>query len=109
MKKCILLLSGLLLAGSMLAQSGSGVSSASIVPNPVESKAQVVFSEPVSENVTVWIKDLTGNTVYRMTFDGRNAVSSPVLLNLESLRKGLYICQVIGENGRIKTLKFQKS
>jgi hypothetical protein len=34
---------------------------------------------------------------------------SSVPLDVEALRRGIYICQITSQSGKVKTLKFQKT
>lgn len=57
----------ILASGSAFSQTNNpAVSSAFISPNPVEGKADLIFEEPLSENVSIVVKDLTGKTVYML-------------------------------------------
>ena len=100
-----------LILGGAFAQSPTGnpIASASISPNPVEDRAELNFDEPLGERVTVVIKDLTGKTVLSITpeMNGHDCTSIP--LELDAFRKGIYICQITGTSGKVKTLKFQKT
>ncbi|MFY7972249.1 MAG: T9SS type A sorting domain-containing protein [Flavobacteriales bacterium] len=111
MKRLLLLLVcmlGLAVAQSAVAQGGP-IGSASVSPNPVEGKANLTFESALNENVTIVIKDLTGKTmsIIRPEMNGEPCISIP--LEVESLRKGIYICQITTQSGKVKTLKFQKN
>ncbi len=111
MKRSVLIALLGVFAGCAFGQSLSGnpVGSSTIMPNPVEDKAEVVFEEPVTEGLTIVIKDLTGKLVYsiRPEISGGGCTSVP--LEIESLKRGIYILQVSSQSGKVKTLKFQKN
>lgn len=92
------------------AQSLNPIATAFISPNPVESKALLVFEEPVYEEVTVVVKDLTGKILFQVKPDTRGEECRQISLDmLESLRRGIYIVQITGSSGKMKTLKLQKT
>jgi len=101
----------LLLLGSAFAQSTAGnpIASASISPNPVEDRAELTFDEPLGERVTIVIKDLTGKTVLSIAPEMNSQDCTSIPLELDAFRKGIYICQITGISGKVKTLKFQKT
>ena len=85
------------------------VSTAFLSPNPVEGKAELTFDEPVMEDLHVIVKDLTGKVVFELKTDMPGYECRKIDLNMESLRRGIYICQIVGSSGKIKTLRFQKT
>ncbi len=111
MRKFLLLITAALLFNvSALAQSSNPIATASISPNPVESKAVLTFDEPVFEELNVVVKDLTGKVLYNFKPDTHGEECTAIRLDmLENLRRGIYIVQVTGASGKIKTLKFQKT
>ncbi|MCC6601171.1 MAG: T9SS type A sorting domain-containing protein [Crocinitomicaceae bacterium] len=88
---------------------GDPVSSAFISPNPVEGKAELMFDEPLAENVSIIVKDLTGKTVYMDRPEIILGESRQIPLQIESLKKGIYILQVTAVSGKVKTLRFHKT
>ncbi len=111
MKKQILFLfTALLMSVAGIAQSNNPIATASISPNPVESKATLTFDEPVHEEITVVIKDLTGKIISQIKPDTQGDACVAVRLDaVDSLRRGIYIIQITGASGKVKTLKFQKT
>jgi len=111
MRKILLLITAALLFNVMgFAQSGNPIGTASISPNPVESKAALTFEEPVLEDINVVVKDLTGKVLYNFKPDTHGEECTSVRMDmLENLRRGIYIIQVTGTSGKVKTLKFQKT
>lgn len=112
MKKKLLLFlfTTLISSGALMAQSGHPVTTASITPNPVESKAFLTFEEPMTEGFSLVVKDLTGKTVLQYRPDTRGEECTAVRLDmLESLRRGIYIVQITSDSGKVKTIKFQKT
>lgn len=98
-----------LAVGAVSAQTGNPISSAFVSPNPVEGRAELVFDEPLGENVNIVVKDLTGKTVYFLRPEIALGDCAHIPLDIESLRKGIYILQITGTSGKVKTLKFQKT
>jgi hypothetical protein len=90
-------------------QSGHPVSTAFLTPNPVEGRAELMFDEPVMEDLHVVVKDLTGKVVLDIKTDMPGNECRKIDLNMESLRRGIYICQIVGSSGKTKTLRFQKT
>jgi methionine-rich copper-binding protein CopC len=111
MKRLLLSVFASLLMSSMaVAQSSNPITSATVSPNPVESKASLTFDEPVNEVLTIVIKDLTGKVVSNFKSDYQGQEYSSVNLDMvESLKRGIYIIQITGASGKVKTLKFQKT
>lgn len=81
----------------------------SLHPNPVEDRATLVFDQPITGDVLLTVRDLTGKTVFsfRPDTDGEDCFRVP--MEMESLRRGIYILQVVFPNGKVKTLRFQKA
>lgn len=99
-----------LLSTAGLAQSSHPVNTAFVSPNPVESKAMILFEEPVFEELSVVIKDLTGKILYQFKPDTRGEECRQINLDMvESLRRGIYIVQITSHSGKVKTLKIQKT
>ena len=111
MKRLLLSVFAALLMSSMaVAQGNNPITSASVSPNPVESKASLTFDEPVNEELTIVIKDLTGKVVSNFKSDYQGQEYSSINLDMvESLKRGIYIIQITGASGKVKTLKFQKT
>ncbi|MDZ4752421.1 MAG: T9SS type A sorting domain-containing protein [Flavobacteriales bacterium] len=110
MKRLILLIVVTIGLGlTSFSQTTSPISTAFLTPNPVEGKAELMFDEPVLENLTVVVKDLTGKVVAEFKTDMPGTECKKIDLNLESLRRGIYICQIIGSSGKTKTLRLQKT
>jgi hypothetical protein len=78
-------------------------------PNPIEDRADLMFDQPLTESITITVKDLTGKTVYLLNPDTSGEQCSQVTLDFESLRRGIYIVQIVSQSGKIKTIKFQKN
>lgn len=78
-------------------------------PNPVEDRADLLFDQPLTESISITVKDLTGKTVYMLNPDVSGEQCTRVSLDIESLRRGIYIVQIVSQSGRIKTIKFQKN
>lgn len=97
------------LASSSVAQSSHPLSTASLSPNPAEGKTNLTFEEPINEAFTVVIKDLTGKTMFSVRPEFHGDACSSVPLDVEALRRGIYICQITSQSGKVKTLKFQKT
>jgi hypothetical protein len=85
------------------------ISTASITPNVSEGKAELMFEEPVTEQLTVVIKDLTGHVMLTVKSDMPGESCTMITLDIETLKNGIYICQITGSSGKIKTLKFHKA
>ena len=92
-----------------VAQAAHPVSTAFLSPNPVEGKAELTFDEPVMEDLYVVVKDLTGKIVFELRTDMPGDECKKIDLNMESLRRGIYICQIVDSSGKTKTLRFQKT
>ena len=103
----IILTVALSLAGN--AQSAHPLFSAVLSPNPVEDKVDLNFEQPIKEDLQIVVKDLTGKTVYTLhpTMDGEDCYR--VSMDLEFLRRGIYIMQITSTSGKTKTLKLQKT
>lgn len=73
----------------------------------VDGKTELVFDEPMNLSFTVSVVDLTGKVIstqqHAPSEDGCSAIELPVA----NLRKGIYMVQVIGGDGKTKTLKLQ--
>jgi hypothetical protein len=93
----------------MLAQSANTIAGAMLIPNPVEDKADLVFETPTRDELQIVIKDLTGKIVYQTRSDFRHEDCYKIPLDLDFIRKGIYILQVSGTSGRIKTIRLQKT
>lgn len=91
-------------------QSNHPMNTAFVSPNPVESKAAILFEQPINEEVMVVIKDLTGKILYQFKPDTRGEECRQINLDMvENLRRGVYIVQLTSNSGKIKTLKIQKT
>jgi hypothetical protein len=90
-----------------LAQSGS-LSTAFLSPNPVEDRVDLNFEQPVKEDLHIVIKDLTGKVVYSMNPETGGEECYRIAMDLDFLRRGIYIMQVMSPSGKTKTLKLQK-
>lgn len=107
--RLLLLLCSLLSAGAWGQSAGSHpVASAFLSPNPVEDRVSLSFEEPLTEPVTIVVRDLTGKVVLRLSPELPSNGYAAIPLDLEFLRKGIYICQLTCASGRVKTMKFQK-
>lgn len=106
MKHIVLSLFLLVGAGSAMAQGA--LASASLTPNPVETRATLVFAEPLGEQADITVRDLTGHVVWRVPFSESMMGVSSVLMPLEHLQKGVYLCQIALPSGKTRTLRFQK-
>jgi methionine-rich copper-binding protein CopC len=110
MKRLLLSVFATLLMSSIAVAQGNPITTANVSPNPVESKASLTFEEPVNEELTIVIKDLTGKVVSNFKSDYQGQEYSSVNLDMvESLKRGIYIIQITGVSGKVKTLKFQKT
>ncbi|MDZ4823943.1 MAG: T9SS type A sorting domain-containing protein [Flavobacteriales bacterium] len=111
MKKALLITCALftLATQSIYAQTTHPISTAFISPNPVEAKAELLFTEVVEEEITVVVKDLSGKVIYQTICGNAGEECISVPLELEALIRGIYILQVSGSSGKVKTLRFQKS
>ena len=112
MKRILLLAFASLLLSStnMVAQSDRmqhPISSARIVG--VDGKAELVFDEALSDAFTVSVFDLTGKVMFTLRHDTTDEACESVELPVENLRKGIYMVQVIGGDGKTKTLKLQRN
>jgi hypothetical protein len=92
-----------------MAQSGHPINSAYITPNPVDSRAELMFEEPVTETIHVVVKDLTGKTMLDFHPDTPGMECRRIELDLDFLKRGIYVLQIMGSSGKTKTLRFQKS
>jgi hypothetical protein len=90
-----------------MAQSGS-LATAFLSPNPVEDRVDLNFEQPIKEDLQIVIKDLTGKTVYSMRPETGGEDCYRIAMDLDFLRKGIYIMQVLSPSGKTKTLKLQK-
>lgn len=90
-----------------LAQGGP-LSTAFLSPNPVEDRVDLNFEQPIKEDLHIVIKDLTGKTVYSLRPETGGEDCYRIAIDLEFLRRGIYIMQIVSPSGRIKTLKLQK-
>lgn len=114
MKRLLLIISitTLMVAGlqtQSVAQAVHPVTTAFVSPNPVEDHADLTFAQSINEDVTIVIKDLTGKTVLTRNPELNGEICSNIPLDLESLRRGIYILQVTSQSGKTKTIRFQKT
>ncbi|MFN0031401.1 MAG: T9SS type A sorting domain-containing protein [Flavobacteriales bacterium] len=108
MKKSLLIIMAIFsMYVSALAQSGNPVASARIVGT--DGKAELVFEEALTENFTVEVIDLTGESMFMLKLNCEKEPCSSVVLPIESLRKGIYMVQVVSAGGKTKTLKLQRN
>jgi hypothetical protein len=64
-------------------------------PNPVSSKANIVYSVPESNNVTIKLFDALGNDVQTIVDGSCSAGLNNAILNADGLSSGTYICRII--------------
>ena len=108
MKKSLLIILAIIgLQWSMAAQNSHPISSARIVGT--DGKAELIFDEAVTANFTVEVIDLTGESMFMLKMNCEKEPCASVLLPIESLRKGIYMVQVVSADGKIKTLKLQRN
>jgi methionine-rich copper-binding protein CopC len=111
MKRILLLTFATLLFSSLtvLAQDRvqHPVSSARIVG--VDGKTELLFDEAIHDSFTVSVLDLTGKSMFMLKHNANDEACESVPLPVENLRKGIYMVQVIGADGKTKTLKLQRN
>jgi len=83
------------------------ISSARIVG--IEGKAELIFDEAIEESFTVTVLDLTGKSIFVQQHSSTEGGCSSVEIPVENLRKGIYMVQVVGADGKTKTLKLQRN
>jgi len=76
-------------------------SSVKIYPNPATDEVQVSVTSLVNEYCTISINNLVGNQIYSGTIQKNN---DNITIDTKDWAKGIYIVQVISENG-LKTVK----
>ena len=109
MKKILLaIITGLVVSTSAVAQFHP-ISTAYISPNAEDNKTVIMFEEPVMESMTIVVKDLTGKTVMSFVPEIPGEECTEIQLDVNDLKRGIYICQITGADGKVKTLKFQKT
>lgn len=109
MKKLILIIFLFGLSGGIFAQISdkNPIASARLVAT--DGRSELIFDDPVVENFTVEVRDLTGKLMFSLKSDMREEGCQSVVLPIESLRRGIYMVQIIGSGGKIKTLKLQRN
>ena len=109
MKKIVLITFATLLLSSLsaIAQTTNPVSTARIVG--MDGRAELVFDEPITEGFTVEVRDLTGKVMFSARHLAEDEPCESVELAVESLRKGIYMVQVVSSSGKTKTLKLQRN
>ena len=109
MKRLLLItFATLLLFGlSASAQTTHPISTAHIVG--LDGKAELIFDEAITENFTVEVLDLTGKVMFTLKHNCQAEPCESVELPVESLRKGIYMVQVVSAGGKTKTLKLQRN
>lgn len=75
----------------------------------LDGKSELVFDEAISDSFTVTVLDLTGKSVFTQFHKGSEEGCTAVEIPTENLRKGIYMVQVISEDGKTKTLKLQRN
>ena len=109
MKKLILIFVFFSLIGGAFAQAidKNPISTARLVAT--DGRSELIFDEPVNENFTVDVRDLTGKLMFTLRSDMKEEGCQSVVLPIESLRRGIYMVQIIGVGGKMKTLKLQRN
>lgn len=111
MNKYILTLFAALFMLSFSAQSQDRmthpISSARIVG--LDGKAELIFEEAMEESFKITVLDLTGKSVFSQQHSATEGGCSSVEIPVENLRKGIYMVQVVGADGKTKTLKLQRN
>jgi len=74
-----------------------------------DGRTELTFDEPMTENFTVDVRDLTGKLMFSLKSDLKEDGCQSVVLPIESLRRGIYMVQLVGAGGKIKTLKLQRN
>lgn len=79
-----------------------GVLQLSAYPNPVKDQLQLRFSDTSTGELNVSLKDMTGRTIYRQSFNGNT-----VALDMSTYPQGIYILEAAteGKNTMIKIVK----
>lgn len=75
----------------------------------VDGKAELVFDDPYSDSFTITVLDLTGKVMYAQLHAASEDGCLSIQIPVENLRKGIYMVQVIGGDGKTKTLKLQRN
>ncbi len=107
----------LLLIVATLLISGMSLSAQDRMTHPVstaritgmEGRTELVFEEPITDSFTINVLDLTGKVVFTQRHASSSEGCSGVELPVENLRKGIYMVQVMGADGKTKTLKLQRN
>jgi len=110
MKRIILLtFTALLFNLVMIAQSGitHPISTAHIAG--VDGKAELIFDEALTDGFTVTVLDLTGKAMFTLRHSSNEEACESIELPVANLRRGIYMVQVIGADGKTKTLKLQRN
>lgn len=111
MKKVLLLLIAtlLLVNAQMSAQDRMQhpISTARITG--VDGRAELVFDEAITFGFSVRVLDLTGKVMFSQQHMASEEGCASMEIPLENLRKGIYMVQVIGNDGKTKTLKLQRN
>lgn len=109
MKKLILIFTFFSLIGGVFAQAIDKNSIASARLVATDGRSELIFDEPVMENFTVDVRDLTGKLMFSLKSDMKEEGCQSVVLPIEPLRRGIYMVQIVGAGGKIKTLKLQRN
>ncbi len=73
----------------------------------VDGKTELVFEEEMNDSFTISVVDLTGKIIFTQQHPSSENGCTAIELPVENLRKGIYMVQVIGGDGKTKTLKLQ--
>ncbi len=107
----------LLFIAALLLNSASLVAQSDRVAHPISSahlvgmdgKSELIFDEPVTESFTVEVRDLTGKVMFMLRSEMKDESCQSIELPIDSLKKGIYMVQVVGASGKTKTLKLQRN
>jgi methionine-rich copper-binding protein CopC len=83
------------------------ISSAKIVG--VDGRVELVFEEPISDDFTLCVMDLTGKAIFTQSHQPSAEPCQFVEIPVENLKRGIYMVRVIGDDGKTKTLKLQRN
>ena len=75
----------------------------------LDGKVELVFDEVLTEAFTVTVLDITGKTMFILRHTINDEACESVEIPMENLRKGIYMVQIIGADGKTKTLKLQRN
>ncbi len=75
-----------------------------VYPNPANEKLNIDFGKLDFTNAELYVKDISGRTVFKRTEIIQNNLS----VDISSLSKGVYVANIINGDKNIYTKKFVK-